>query len=188
MPPAHSFLKQAVRVTPTFPLAEAILLAHAPALGPDFPAYRNHVCRVLNFFEALAGAPPSEAVLVAAAFHDLGIWTDRTFDYLEPSIREARGYLDERGQEAAGPEVAAIIAQHHKLRPYGGAFAPTVERFHQADLVDLSLGAIGFGLPTALVRAVRAAFPNQGFHGLLTRLSARQFLRTPWRPLPMVRW
>jgi hypothetical protein len=31
---------------------------------------------------------------IAAAFHDLGIWTHQTFKYLERSINQAREYLD----------------------------------------------------------------------------------------------
>ena len=34
-----------------------------------------------------------EKIAVATAFHDLGIWTDGTFDYLQPSVRLASAYL-----------------------------------------------------------------------------------------------
>ncbi|MBL8492286.1 MAG: hypothetical protein JNM82_16005 [Rhodocyclaceae bacterium] len=173
-----------------FPLADEILAAHAQALGADFDAYRNHVCRMLHFFVALAGgneAPPDH-VQVAAAFHDLGIWTAHTFDYLPPSVALADAWLAGRGMESLAPEVAAIVTEHHKLRPWRGPWEATVETFRRADLVDLSLGAIRFGLPAAQVRAVRTAFPNAGFHRLLARLTVRQFLRTPLRPLPMFRW
>lgn len=175
---------------PIPPLADEILAAHAAALGADFAAYRNHVRRVLEFFAALAGgnAPLPPQVQVAAAFHDLGIWTAHTFDYLPPSVALAEAWLAGRGMESLAPEVAAIIVEHHKLRPYAGPWAANVETFRRADLVDLSLGALRCGLPTALVRTVRAAHPNAGFHRLLARLTARQFLRTPLRPLPMFRW
>jgi len=152
-------------------------------------AYRNHVCRVLNFYLALSGqATPPPAILIAAAFHDLGIWTNRTFDYLPPSLDLAKGYLATHGLGALDAEVSTVIAEHHKLLPYKGPFSPSVEVFRQADLVDLSLGTIRFGLPSAFVRSVRATFPNGGFHRLLTRLAARQFVHSPFRPLPMVHW
>jgi putative acetyltransferase len=61
---------------------------HREALGHDLPAYENHVVRVLRFVAALGGEL-SEPLVVAAAFHDLGIWTARTFDYLEPSVELA---------------------------------------------------------------------------------------------------
>ena len=173
-----------------FPVVDALIAQHSASLGRDFDAYRNHVCRVLNFFLAL-GAPDEglpEAVPIAAAFHDLGIWTDATFDYLEPSVRLASAHLVRMGREALLPEVAAIIVEHHKLRPYRGPFAASVERFRRADLVDLSLGTLRCGLAPEVVGAVRAALPNAGFHARLLQLTARQFLRTPWRPLPMMRW
>lgn len=122
------------------------------------------------------------------SFHDLGIWTDGTFDYLEPSKRLARNYLAAKGLAHFGPEVEAIIHHHHKLSPYRGAFSSTAESFRQADLVDLSLGIIRFGISPAWVCGVKAEFPNAGFHRRLVALACLQFLRNPLRPLPMVRW
>lgn len=178
-----------MKVHPHFPLAEELIGSFSAELAGDFAAYRNHVCRVLNYFAALTGQPlPPTAILVAAAFHDLGIWTHRTFDYLPSSVSLAKSCLADRGLGALEEEVCAVIAEHHKIRPYTGRFSSSVETFRQADLVDLSLGAIRFGLPAAFVRAVRTAFPNAGFHRLLARLAARQFMLSPLRPLPMVRW
>lgn len=167
-----------------------MLAEHAAALGGDFAAYRNHVCRVLNFCRALEGGDDGlpEALAVAAACHDLGIWTARTFDYLEPSVVLAAAELACRGRSGLLPEAAAIIRNHHKLSPYRGQFAARVEAFRLADRVDLSLGALRAGLPRDFVAAVRAAFPNAGFHRRLAQLTARQFARSPWRPLPMMRW
>jgi hypothetical protein len=181
----------------SFPLVEEILAPFAAALGRDGGGYRNHVVRVLNF--ALALAPPGaargagvagveETLQIAAAFHDLGIWTDRTFDYLAPSRLLARAWLAERGRDAEAAAVEAVIEQHHKLRPYRGPHASIVEPFRRADLVDVSLGALRAGLDRRFVSAVRAALPNVGFHACLVRLTGLQLLRTPLRPLPMLRW
>jgi len=177
-------------VTTDFPVVDALLGPFADALGRDFPGYRYHVTRVLNFLFALApqlGEAP-EPVLIAAAFHDLGIWTDGTFDYLGPSRRLAREYLAARNLAHLAPEVDAVIAHHHKVRPYRGPFALSVEAFRRADLVDVSLGLIRSGIDAPYIRAVRSALPNAGFHARLAALTARQFLRTPLRPLPMVQW
>ena len=38
---------------------------------------------------------------IAAAFHDIGIWTAGTFDYLEPSVRVAAAYLTGTGRAAS---------------------------------------------------------------------------------------
>jgi hypothetical protein len=180
----------ALPTTQAFPLVDQILAAHRPALGADFTAYRHHVHRVLHAYAALSPLPgePPEPVLVAAAFHDLGIWTHRSFDYLGPSIAAAIAYLSDTGHAEWSEEVSLLIDQHHKLRPYCGPFEASVETYRRADLVDVSWGAVRFGLPWAQVRAIQAAWPNAGFHAMLARETLRQCLRTPWRPLPMMRW
>jgi hypothetical protein len=38
------------------------------------------------------------------------------------------------------PEVSAMIANHHKIRPYRGPFTLTVDAFRRADWIDVSLG------------------------------------------------
>ena len=169
------------------------LTAFREALGPDAAAYRNHVCRVLAFTSRLLpagplGQPLPEPLLQAAVFHDLGIWTDRTFDYLGPSRRLAAGAMAAAGTPGLGAEVEAVIDHHHKLTRYRGAFESHVEAFRRADLVDVSLGLIRFGLPGTFVSEVRREFPNVGFHRRLAELTWRQLLRTPLRPLPMLRW
>jgi len=179
-----------VPVQNTFAGVDEALGPFAPALGRDFVAYRNHIHRALNHCLALAGGETTlpAAVLLAVPFHDLGIWTDRTFDYLGPSVRLARAHLAARGLEAHAAEVEALITEHHKVRPYRGPFAASVELYRQADWVDVSLGMVRFGLSGAHLRAVRAAFPDAGFHWRLATLSARQLLRAPLKPLPMFRW
>ncbi len=167
--------------------AENILKTHAEELGTDMAAYRNHVMRVLRFFRLLGG-DCTEQLVIAAAFHDLGIWTAGTFDYLEPSIALAESYLEASNLTEHAQEVTAVIVNHHKLRPYRGPFEDSVERFRQADLVDVSLGLIRFGLTREDVRSIRSALPNAGFHRRLADLSVRQFFRHPLHPLPMMRW
>jgi len=47
----------------------------------------------------VGGRGEVEKIAAAAVFHDLGIWTDRTFDYIAPSIAIAREYLVARARE-----------------------------------------------------------------------------------------
>ena len=69
------------------PTIDEVLGDHASDLRHDFTAYRNHVYRVVNLCTAIVGNRGDlEKVAVAAAFHDLGIWTNKTFDYLSPSM------------------------------------------------------------------------------------------------------
>jgi hypothetical protein len=173
-----------------FPVTDDILTSFALVIGSDLQGYRNHIYRVLNFYIAISGIAglPSETVQIAAAFHDLGIWTDRTLDYLEPSVRLAEGYLADRQLSHLSNEVTALIQEHHKVRPYGAAHALSVEPFRRADVIDVTLGSVTFGLPRDFIKTVKSTFPNHGFHRMLIRLTARQFLRSPLRPLPMFRW
>lgn len=168
-------------------LVDNILDGYAGALGRDRVAYLNHVRRVLRYFRALAGECPTH-VVIAAVFHDLGIWTERTFDYLEPSVRLANSYVVSIGCVAFGPEIEAIIRNHHKLTRYKGTFARTVEVFRRADLVDVSLGLVRFGLAPDLIGETKRLLPNAGFHRRLVALTAGHAARHPLRPLPMVRW
>jgi cobalamin biosynthesis protein CobD/CbiB len=57
-----------------------VLERHADRIGPDLPAYRNHIYRIVNLMDAMAPVAPDEypAVGTAAAFHDIGLWTTET--------------------------------------------------------------------------------------------------------------
>lgn len=174
----------------SFPAVDALLAEFRPSLGTSLPGYRNHVHRVLNYYLALArdAETPPPSVLLAATFHDLGMWTDATFDYLDPSVQIASRHLAAIGQSRLLPEVGALIVEHHKLGRYRGPFAERVEPFRRADWVDVSLGLLRSGLPLGYVRAVQQALPDAGFHAELALRTLDQFGRTPWRPLPMLRY
>ena len=172
------------------PLAESLFELWRDALGKDATAYRNHVYRVLNFACAIKPVQGEalDKLVIAGVFHDLGIWSDHTFDYLDPSIERACEWLREHGHEAWVPAITAIILEHHKIRRYRGEHAALVEPFRKADWTDVCLGLLHPGISKPVVRQVRRHFPNAGFHKRLVQLSFRQFLRKPWRPMPMLRW
>jgi hypothetical protein len=169
---------------------DCVLEKHAVELGKDFTAYRNHTYRVVNFCAALA--PCAEATLekfaLAAAFHDLGIWTARTFDYLAPSIEVACEHLACAGRADWQGNVAGMIREHHKIRSYRGADAELIEPFRRADWIDVSLGALDFGLPRARIREIRARWPNAGFHQRLARLTFERLRKHPLSPIPVLKW
>lgn len=174
-------------ITPQIPAVELILPQYRQALGADYAAYRNHIYRMLHFFRVLNGEDPAgEArAAIAACFHDLGIWTDRTFDYIEPSARLAEAYLRDQGQGAWIAEVLLMVREHHKLSRYRDG--SRIEAFRCADWLDVSLGLVRFGVPADYVREVRAAFPNAGFHRRLLQLGLRRLLTHPWSPMPMLK-
>lgn len=169
------------------PTLDAVLSRHASALGQDFEAYRNHAYRVANLCAWQGPRAPErlEKIAVAAAFHDLGIWTDRTFDYLEPSVRLARAYLVAAGRPDWVPDVSAAILAHHKLCGYRGQGDGFVEAFRRADWMDVTAGVVTFGVPREVLQSVVAIWPRAGFHGLLLRLELRRLRTHPWNPLPM---
>ena len=170
-------------------IIDDVLDVHARAIGRDLEGYRNHVYRVTNFCLSLLPEPDGHRELVAAAavFHDIGIWTARTFDYLAPSIRAANEWLALTGRSAWSPAIASMIGQHHKLRQYRSDSSGLVEAFREADLVDVSHGLAGFGISRQFRREVFARWPDAGFHFTLARLALGRLCTHPWSPLPMVR-
>ena len=102
---------QAVVTVPCLPaltcacsLLENILFGFRTELAGDFRAYEHHCKRVLLLAVKLLSlgelAPLAfENLAIAAAFHDLGIWTAHTFDYLAPSCGLAAAYLQQHGHD-----------------------------------------------------------------------------------------
>lgn len=170
------------------PLLDDILQQHAQHLGTDFVAYRNHAYRVANFCNALAPASSQDAISIAAAFHDIGIWTHRTFDYLQPSRKRAQEWLASSEHSDQGEVIDTMIGQHHKVRRYRGAGGALVEPFRRADLADVSAGLFAAGIARPFLSEVFGRFPDAGFHRLLLRLACRRFIQYPLSPLPMLRW
>jgi hypothetical protein len=171
------------------PTLETVLAAHALQLGEDLVGYRNHAYRVLNLCIALQpwSAEALERLAVVAAYHDLGIWIDKTFDYLEPSVRAAVAHLRDVGKERWIPEISEMILQHHKLSSYAPPDRSLVELFRRADWIDVSRGLVTFGIPREHLRRLVEAWPIAGFHRRLVELELARLRTHPWSPLPMLR-
>ncbi|HEX9382618.1 MAG TPA: HD domain-containing protein [Gemmatimonadaceae bacterium] len=152
--------------------------------------YRNHVYRVVNLCLAIMGDSrvEIEKIAVAAVFHDLGIWTNNTFDYIAPSVAIARKHLTARGLAEWIPEIEAMIVDHHKVTPSHANPQPLVESFRRADWIDVSRGLRRFGLPRTFIAAVATTWPSAGFHRRLVQLTIDRFWKHPLTPLPMVKW
>jgi len=172
------------------PLLEEILAPWQGRIGEDFDGYKNHVSRVLNFCFALRECDEEERhkLIIVGAFHDIGIWSDGTVDYLAPSIAQANLYLTAHGLTHWTREIGLIIDLHHKLRPYRGGISPLIEIFRKADLADFLLGLIKGGVPAATVRAAKTAYPNAGFHKRLMQLAGGWFAKHPLSPPPFMKW
>jgi hypothetical protein len=176
-----------MQVETKIPELDELLADYRPLLGEAYRGYSNHCRRVFNY--CLVWLPAErEKIALAAAFHDLGIWSEVSFDYLAASRRLAREHLLAGGHSDWLAEVEAMIENHHKLTPYRNQPSGLVEAFRRADWIDVSLGTLTMGLPRAFVAEVRAAIPNAGFHAELLRWFGHRLRRHPWSPLPMMRW
>ena len=170
-------------------ILDEILDAHRGEIGVDFTAYRNHAYRVANFCAAILSpnAEQLQKIAVATAFHDIGIWTDHTFDYLPPSIRTATSFLESTGRAQWIGEIAEMIREHHKVLPYRRDARDLAEAFRRADWMDVSRGLLSFGVARETIREILDAWPNHGFHKRLVQLELAHLRAHPLHPLPMMR-
>ena len=128
-----------------------------------------------------------EKIATAAVFHDLEIWTDRTFDYLASSIALVREHLVAHAREDWITEISMMIADHHKITPSNANPNSLVEPFRQADWIDVTGGVRRFAIPRPFVARLFASWPDAGFHWRLVQLTLDRFRTHPLSPLPMVR-
>lgn len=167
---------------------DELLDALAPKLGRDAVAYGNHVRRVYGLVAAQRDWSEAEhgQAAVAAVFHDIGIWLNNTFDYLDPSRVHAADYLRAEGLDAWRPLVDDMILEHHKLRPIKDN--PLVEAFRRADLCDVSFGLARRRIPRGTYRQLVRRHPIAGFHARLVSFGVAHARKDPRHPLPMLRW
>lgn len=172
----------------TYPLIDDLLSHFSEILGNDFDKYRNHVYRVfLNCILQDDIPANKEKYALAAVFHDIGIWTDETIDYLDPSIYHLREYLLANKKPALAGEISSMIYWHHKVSPYHGEFEHVTEIFRRSDWADVTFGIVSFGLDTSMLAEYRRLLPNKGFHLFLLRKIFFNSLKRPFNPLPMFR-
>ena len=169
------------------PIVDDVLNDHAAVLRDDFVAYRNHVSRIVNLCVAMVGQGEAEKIAVAAVFHDLGIWTNCTFDYLEPSAALAHDYLIADGRAKWTAEIEEMIANHHKITPASSISNSLVEAFRRADWIDVTRGLRRFGVPRPYIARLFATWPSAGFHRRLVALTLIRLRSHPLSPLPMVK-
>lgn len=170
------------------PHIEDILKRHRSDLNLDYDKYRHHVYRVLNFTLLLceADARDTEALAVAAGFHDMGLWTIGTLDYIGPSVALAKEYIKEKQLKVSPKTVEQIISNHHKVTTYRDN--EVVEAFRKADLIDLSLGIISHGISGKEISEIYDVFPGEWFHTFILGEIIKSAFRNPLNPLPILKW
>jgi hypothetical protein len=175
----------------THPLIEEILDSHRDhACGDErgWAGYRGHVYRVFHFARVLSPDidDRDDKLAIAAAFHDLDVFS--ALDYLAGSISAQEAWLRRTGREAWAPELAVVVAEHHRLAPCSGPYGVLADAFRRADLADLSQSLIRDGIPRAYVREVRRTFDVQTFFTrVIPRAVVRNLVRRPLDPFPHMR-
>ena len=168
---------------------DSVLATWQDFIGNDYKAYKNHVYRVLNFAANLHPLNPEEQekLAIAAAFHDLGIWSHNTLDYLDPSVKLMETWLVSNGKAEWSSDLQEIVINHHKIRTVKNN--TLAEVFRKADLIDLTNGKFKFGLNKNVLSHIKSELPHHGFHNRLLELTYQQFKKTPFKnPLPMLKW
>lgn len=178
-------------------LLDNILNNYKPVIGSAFASYRNHCQRVYFYCTILSESiKPStseecktlcEKYAIAAAFHDIGLWTANTVDYIDPSESEAKRYCTSNSKQSWIEEIGLMITRHHQIFQGSLATNSTVEIFRRADLVDFSWGWIRWGVPRSFVLELQKRIPNAGFHAYLVTRVAEWLPRNPLNPAPMFR-
>ena len=179
-----------MKIEETIDLIDDILEEWEKVIGSDFEGYKNHVYRMVNFCLALKSCDKEERekIIISGCFHDIGIWVEKTIDYIPPSIPPVKKYLIKNNREDWAEEIILMIEEHHKIRKYRNNDYPLVELFRKGDLVDFSLGRVKFGLPKEYIVKVKNTFPNSGFHKGLVKKTSMWFLKHPLNPVPMMKW
>ena len=172
------------------PLLEQILDSWKDEIGVNMPGYKNHVYRMIHCCFALheSNEEQQNKIIIAACFHDLGLFTDQTVDYLPPSVILARNYCHENNLEEWSTEIELMIDLHHKIRPVVNTEYPLVEIFRRADLADFSLGMIRGGVSKDIMRQLKEIFPNAGFHKMIMKEQGKWLLKHPLNPFPILKW
>jgi hypothetical protein len=165
---------------------EDLLLDWENVLGDDYVLYRNHVYRVFNYAMYLNSYQLADEtnLATAAVFHDLGIWTHQTLDYLEYSVSDLKEYIEAQQLGVDFDLLSAMIRNHHKMNHFQNKL---VEIFRRSDLIDTSKGYFSYGIHKHNIQLLRENFPNAGFHALVLKKTLKQFFKRPFNLLPFLR-
>lgn len=167
-------------------LITQILHKHRTDLGKAYDAYHNHAQRVYHYATIFLLVRESKKMAIAAAYHDLGIWTGKSMNYLPGSVKLATAYLSQSEYGLLPDEMRFIITNHHKLRPVKGNIE--AEAFRKGDLTDLTCGHIRYNLPESIITEAERKFPRLHFTKMMLRKTLKGALKHPMKPLPMIRW
>lgn len=165
-----------IKVISSHPIVEKHLSRFHDVIGKDYEGYRGHIYRVLTYSNHFLHGNEEKLHVIAAAlvFHDIGLWTDGTLAYLDPSVSRAEEYFDKKTFTSKDRQlVKDIIYWHHKVTPFEGPHAEVVNAVIKADLIDASNGLFTRGMPRSHIKIVNDAIPEAGFHQTLVEFGPR---------------
>lgn len=167
-------LKGDIEIISDSQFVEDHLLEYKELIGSDYDGYRGHIYRVLTYTMHFLHGDEKHLHIIAAAlvYHDLGLWTDSTLSYIEPSCQRAQENL--AGFDSVEKQlIDDIINYHHKFTAFEGEHADVVNAVRRADWIDASFGILSKGMPRNHIRAVMHAIPESGFHQTLIDFGPR---------------
>lgn len=168
-------LNREIKIVTSNEIIDTFLDRYKAKIGNDLPGYKNHLYRVLTYSLHYLNGDTTflPQIGIALVYHDIGLWTDSTLAYLEPSsIRaESEGSAGFNAEETQ--LVKDIIYWHHKITPFQGPHENIVNAVRRSDWIDASKGVIPQGMPRSLINQVNTAIPAAGFHDTLAGIGPR---------------
>jgi hypothetical protein len=170
-----------------------VLQAHRERIGDSYPMWVAHSYRMLNLCANACPDEPLDKFAIAIAFHDLPAAMDGDLRYLDRAAAMAGDWLVANNRTQWTDQVRAMIVNHHKVRPYRGPWAASVEAVRRADWVDVGAAFAGLrswpaGHDKQLVVRINTELPVAPHRAVALRLIGRYARRHPLAPLPMMRW
>eukprot|EP00535_Pseudo-nitzschia_heimii_P005352 CAMPEP_0197181668 /NCGR_PEP_ID=MMETSP1423-20130617/5888_1 /TAXON_ID=476441 /ORGANISM="Pseudo-nitzschia heimii, Strain UNC1101" /LENGTH=199 /DNA_ID=CAMNT_0042631961 /DNA_START=154 /DNA_END=753 /DNA_ORIENTATION=+ len=169
-----------------YPNLDDELFPLAASIGRDLGTYRNHCLRVLtftNYFlpESTKRDLPDAMDLAATAiaYHRIGLWTDKSVNYLDSSKDKLEVALGDSFRAEKLSIMSEIILQQHKMRDFTSmgneAENSLINAVRKASWADTTMGLIRFDLPASLLETAYNELEGDNFHavilGLITKLS-----------------
>lgn len=167
-------------------IVESHLSKHKGIIGDDYNGYRGHIYRVLSYtLYKLQGKDDKrqrELIEVALVYHDIGLWSDKDLNYLEPSIEFMKKNIGNKYDEREVNLMTDIIRYHHKFTSFDinsmnkdAIYVDTVNAVRESDLTDFSLGIVTNGVSRGNIKKVMDKIPNDGFHKTLLMIGPRYY-------------
>jgi hypothetical protein len=145
----------------------------------------GHGVRLFRFVEMLAAARGTqidrEVVLIAALLHDIGLYEGASSGgvYVTDGAEFTQRLLEPYGWDEERLRLCFdAIEKHHELRSQWEK-GEEVELVRRADLIEVTNGAVVYGLPRKQVREVMRAVPRKGFYPAIAKLVGKVIKERP---------